>query len=457
MTALDYFLYDNRTWSPRWGRDWGLKAATGALAQRADLHAEFDRYCGSMLGDQGQLRGFGEAIGGVRSRNGFLLCVALESSDSFGRPSWAVFGLWCPDPATLEQVLSAGDPIGSARALLGSETPPAAIEIQPARSAVEPRRRRHTSAEPEFHRFEPGSTVRDVISLLLGAVQAGAVIPNVLGVTATSRLPAAARETFNLVYCLPMDDRTERALARLRSQEPAVGEVWAPPARPPAPPAPAAPRRFEPAPPARPEPSSPIGLQWLMWLSLGIAGAVVLLLLAGEIRRDDEDVPASGDPMHSESPVPGERSAEAVLDEIGERLAEWKELSPDDLRQSPGFQIAETLEVLPEHQERRNRVRQAYSALIEVRDCMVKRQEGNWVAYYYDETGKDMAPAERLQKIAEILGEAPLGSEECQVLKESFGFEFENGDSVVGRWCDSLERLEKTSVRSLAVLDKIPG
>ena len=63
IISLDFFLYDNRTWSPRWGRDWGLKAATGGLADRADLKSDFDRYCGAMPGGQGQLRGFGAAIG----------------------------------------------------------------------------------------------------------------------------------------------------------------------------------------------------------------------------------------------------------------------------------------------------------------------------------------------------------------------------------------------------------
>lgn len=454
MIALDFFLYDNRTWSPRWGRDWGLKAATGALADRADLKADFDRYCGALPSEQGQLRGFGEAIGGVRSGNGYLLCVTLESSDSFGRPSWAVFGLWCPDPATLEQVLSAGDPVGSARALLRQEIPPGTIEIHLAKITVGARRRRHASAAPAFHRFDPRSTVREVISLLLGAVR-GRTLPNVLGITATSRLAAVAGAGFDLVYCHPMDERTEWALARVLSPpEPEVEEPWPPPVEPMVPPAP----RRRALPRTSPESRSVSLAPWLLALPVAIMAAVVIFLLLGDVWHAfapsqgpnlpvEEEAPFSGTPA-PEVFAPEERSVEAVLGEVRERLEECKDLAPEALRKSPGFVAAETLEVLPEHQERRKRVRQAYSALFEIQGRMVG-PKGNYVAYYYyEEGGKDVAPAEKLQKITEILTAAPLGGEECQILKEAFGFEFEDGASVVRQWCSSLGRLENTAVRT---------
>jgi hypothetical protein len=464
MIALDFFLYDNRTLSPRWGRDWGLKAATGALADRADLKAAFDRYCGAMPGGQGHLRGFGEAIGGLRSpsRDGYLLCVTLESSDSFGRPSWVVFGLWCPDPAILGQVLSAGDPIASARALLGGETLPSAIEIRPAKVAAGLRRRR-VSPDTVFYRFDPRSTVREVIALLLGAVHGRTTLPNVLGITAMSRMAAIARAGFDVAYCHPMDDRAERALARVLSpQESEVEEPWVLSVEPSIEPTiPQVLRRPKPRPPTRPEPRSSTFYLWLLWLSIGILIAAVVFLLVRDVPHDapptplespapvEEEVPALGDTSVQEISVPEEPSVEAVLEEVGERLEECKELVPEDLRQSSSFMAAESIEVKPKYQEYRNRVRQAYSALIEVRDRMVKRQ-GNYVAYYYDEAGKGAAPATRLQKIAEILGEAPLGNEDCEVLKKAFGFEFENRDSSVRRWCNSLGRLEETAGRSLS-------
>ncbi|HEV7669902.1 MAG TPA: hypothetical protein VGS22_15375 [Thermoanaerobaculia bacterium] len=459
MTALDFFLYDNRT-PAIWGRDWGLKAATGILANHPDLKAAFDRYCRVKLGEQGQLRGFGEAIGGLGWASGYLLCVTLETSDSFGRPSWAVFGIWCPGRATLAQVLSVGDPIGSARALLGVETPPSAIEIRPATVAGGPRRRPHSSAEPVFYRFDPKSTVREVITLLLVAIQQRAQLPNVLGITATSRFAAVAQSGFKLVYCHPMDDRTERELVRVLSPpEPEVEESWTPLVEEPAlPPVIRPPRRLKILPPPLPVPSEQrwsISPRWLLWLSVAIIGVGVIFL---EVSDQLHDFPSisweSSSPVKREvtdfgaTPAPekvtGEISGEKMLDEVRQRLQECKTIEFEALRQSPGFKAAETVPVLPEYQESRNRVRKAYAALAEIQGRMVKRQ-GNYVAYYFEEAGKDAAPATRLQKIAEILGEAPLGRQDCGVLKEAFGFEFESGGSVVRRWCDAIAKLEKTA------------
>jgi hypothetical protein len=447
MTSLAFFLYDNRTWSPRWGRDWGLKAATGALADRPDLRADFDRYCGAMPSEQGRLSGFGEAIGGIfpRRGDGYLLCVALESSDHFGRPSWAAVGLWCPDPATLEQVLSAGDPVGSSRELLGLEAPPSVIEIRPANGVVEAKWNRRASSDPGFHRFAPKETVREVTSLLLGAVQSRARLPNVLGITATSRLYAAARAGFNLVYCHPMDERTERALAVVMDpREPHVDEAWPPPGGSTMPPASI--RDSQDGPLQPPEARSRLRR---LWPPLGIVGAVVIFLLQGDTRRDTSAISQDlSGPREVSIAVPEERSVEITLNEVGERLEEYRKLVPEALRQSPGFVAAETLEVMAPYQERRKRVRQAYTALIEIRARMVKRH-GNYVAYYFDEAGRDAPPATRLQKVAAILGEAPLGGEDCRVLQEAFGFEFEKGNAILRRWCDSVEKLEKTAALML--------
>lgn len=459
MIALDFFLYDNRTLSSRWGRDWGIKAATGALAGRADLRSAFDRYCGALPDDQGRLSGFGEAIGGVRSGDGYLLCVTLEGSDSFGRPSWAVFGLWCPNPATLEQVLSAGDPIGSARALLGGETPPSAIEIRPAKVAVRPRRRRRASADPAFWRFETRSTPGKVISLLLGAVQLRDALPNVLGITATSRLSALAGAGFNVVYCHPMDDRADRALARvLNPQEADMEEPGIPPERRPGP---ASSQDEAPR-------SSRSSLEWLLWLSIVIVGAGVIFLFMGEIGYETPaapreaapqvagEVPDAEDPSVPEVSFPEERTAEAVLKEMKNRVEECLELDPEALRRSPGYVAVTEIPVLPEYRAEREQVRQAYAALIEIHGRMVKRQKGNFVAYYYDDNGGKVTvtPEMKVQKIKEILGEAPLGGQECKILKNSLGFEFENEGSVVRRWCDVLGRLEKSAVRILSVASR---
>jgi hypothetical protein len=447
MSALDFFLYDNQTWSPRWGRDWGLKAATGVLAARADLKVDFDRYCGAAPNEQGQLSGFGEAIGGLRPRtgNGYLLCVTLETPDFLGRPSWAVCGLWCPDSATLETALSSGDPIGSARTLLGVGTLPDALEIRPAKLGSSPRRRRQSLARPAFHGFDPSSTVREVVAILLGALQSRTPLPNVLGITAASRLEATARQGFDLVYCRPMEERAERALARVLSP-PEPDEDAQEPSRPPGGPPAGGPPRSRPNRHPRSRP-----LFWLPWAAAGVLCAAMAFLLVSDDQRQVPAVLHHPPPKHREATplvpaTPNRRgsSAEAALGRLGELLEECRSLTPDKLRHSPGFRVAETLEVLSKHKVERDRVRQAYSALLEIRDRMVKRQQGkSYVAYYFDEAGKSSATDLKLQKIGAILEEAPLGNEDCRVLKKAFGFEFENEGSTVRRWCDTLERLEQ--------------
>jgi hypothetical protein len=447
MTALAFFLYDNRTWSPRWGRDWGLKAATGALAERPDLQARFDRYCAAMSGEQGQLRGFGAALGGVCPEwgEGYLLCLTLESSDVFGRPSWAAIGLWCPDAATLQEVLTRGDPVGSGRAVLGLETPSRAIEILPAAHA--PGAVRDQSAPPActIRRFDSKATVTEVTALLLAALEAGAPLPNVLGITATARPAARGPVGFQRVYCHPMDERAARALARLLS-DPSAG---------PQEPLPAPAGAGRPAAPGSASYKAGTGLakarfafrRW--WTVVGLVATPIVILLQGGAPPGGPSTAVARGPVAASLALEQGKTQDA-LDEIGERLAECRRLVPQALRQSPGFVAAETTDVLPAYQTRRDQVRRAFAALLEIRARVVNRP-GNYVAYYFDESGRQTPPAARLQKIAAILREAPLGGDACKTLREAFGFEFESGGSELRRWCDSFARLEQTAARTLSV------
>jgi hypothetical protein len=457
MIAVDYFLYDNRT-PARWGRDWGVKAATGALASRADLKADFDRYCGAVPNEQGRLSGFGEAIGGLRRANGYLLCVTLECADFIGRPSWAVFGLWCADAAVLETVLG-GDPIRAAKAALGAETLPAAIEIQTANGAISPTRRGKSTATT-FHRFDVEATVREVRSLLLGAVRGRTALPNVLGITATSRLSALAQANFDLVYCHPFDDKAEHALARHLSP-PELNEPWIAPAEPMRPPVSL---REKPSLNVRLEARSPRSLASTLWLVVGGTVGTIVFLIVADVRRYGafspfKSIPPKPASRSQKSDAPPSRinggdsgnrpSTETVLLEIGKRLKEFKELDPGALRDSPGFQVFKKLDVKPQYKEKRKRIERAYAALLEVRDRMVKRSGPPYVAYYFDEDGRRIASALKWQKITQILEERPLGMEDCAVLKDAFGFEFKSEKSTVRRWCDSLAGLE-TTIHSLS-------
>ncbi len=456
MTALDFFLYDNWTWSPRWGRDWGVKAATGALAERADLLAAFDSYCGATPSEQGQLSGFGQALGGVRSpaERGYLLCVTLESTDSYGRPSWAIFGLWCPDRETLEAVLSAGDPVASARALLDRERLPGVVEIQPARAMLHPLRRKPATVPPAFRRFDPKSSVREVTAILLGALRARIPLPSVLGVTATSRFAAVAREGFDLVYCHPLDERAEQALARLPSSPEAEDPEEQPrelPAERMTPEAPASARPWRGRSAYAPGRTFAIS-SWILLLAVAILGGLVSLVVIDLWRHATDktlmhvEEDAGELAVFEDVPIPETASEEAVLAEVKERLEEFRELAPQDLQGSPGYRVAESVPVIPKHEERRQRVRDAYSGLLGIRDRMVK-PPGNYVAYFFEEEGARTPSSTRFQKIAEILAEAPLGGEQCAVLEEAFGFEFETPGSALRRWCDAAIKLEETARR----------
>src|SRR5947207_2560115 len=203
MIAVDYFLRDNRTWLPDTGRDWGIKAATGVLAARDDLRAAFSRYCSVLSGDYGPLTGFRQALGGIRSPagDGYLLCVTLETSDSFGRPSWAAYGLWCP--GSIVETVVACDPVGAARKVLGAEKPPPAIRL-----GSPDREIRASSPHKRLRRFD-NRTTAEVIAILSEAARRNAVLPNILGITATSRL-SDLRKSFDIIYCHPLDDGAAR-------------------------------------------------------------------------------------------------------------------------------------------------------------------------------------------------------------------------------------------------------
>jgi hypothetical protein len=446
MMALDYFLYDNCTWSARWGRDWGLKAATGVLAGRHDLKEWFDRYCGLLPSAQGQLRDFGEAIGGVRppDRKGYLVCVTLECSDSFGRPSWAVIGLWCPDPATLMKLLCC-DLFPAARGLIGSEALPDTVEV-PANRADLPQPLRRTSTEPAFHRFQGRATVQEVLALLLGALQRKALLPNVLGITATARFAAVQQAGFEVAYCHPMNEQAELALDRILSPPDTVEEELPPPIRV------ALRHPGRRAPGIAPNPRPVEEKSWSPFSFL-LSGVAVALLLVAVFLIWGDDVPDVAQDIDGPAPlleagsgtqegVPAAAADFEVLKKVESHLVEIKDLEEKDLLDSAAFQAAATLEVLPEHEEERRRVRKAFENLLAIQDQMVGRQG---VAYYYEEEGKDLEPALRAQKITSILHKAPLGQEDCAVLKRAFGFEFEDPHSIVSRWCVALEKLEDTA------------
>jgi hypothetical protein len=263
MLTVDYFVYDNRTWTSGIGRDWGTKAATGALAGSDELRRVFERYCARHSGDRGYLDGFGEALGGVRPPNGYgyLLCATVETPDTIGRPSWAVYGLWCPDVQTLESAL-ASDVIGAAQSAVRATSQPPSIALTPALPLPVPLR--IAAATPVFRRFEAKTALDETRALLLGAIRQQRPLPAILGITGSSRLAAAGQE-FDVVYSHPLDDRAELVFQQLQGGDDAPFELLRRTA--PAAPAPA-------VPPVRKR-RHPGVSRWTF--GLGIAVAAVLL------------------------------------------------------------------------------------------------------------------------------------------------------------------------------------
>lgn len=385
---MDYFLYDNRTWAPRIGRDWGIKAATGILASRSDLQSAFDRYCGALPSEHGYLSGFGQALGGVRppDGDGYLLCITVETTDPFGRPSWAIYGLWCPDHSALENVLAA-DPIGAVQSIVGADPPPPAIALSSPAPALLPVPRQHRETTT-FRLFDGPSSITETISVLLGAIRRSTPLPNVLGITASSRLPEIGRQ-FDVVHCHPLSDRSELALEQCRSDEPFAivePEIIVP----------------TPPPPARSQTA-------IFWMTASLAVAAVIVIAF-------------------RWPFPGrsvESSAEITLREIQLRLDPIIALDPEELRN-----IAK--------KDERKEVLQAYDALIEERE----RIAGPVAGYYEEQQVRSLDAAGRLQKIRLILDERTPGDDACRVIG--------TGNPTVRHWCNSLANLERAAYKDFS-------
>jgi hypothetical protein len=389
MTSVDYFLHDNRTWIAGTGRDWAIKAATGPLATRSDLRSAFVRYCSALPSEQGILSGFGQAMGGIGSKTegGYLLCVTLEVPDSFGRPSWATYGLWCPDGATLEHVLHS-DPVASAHAVAGTEPPPVRIALKPGGFSLLPRRRPDATTGA-VHAFDHRSSIRNVMSILLGALRSRTPLPDILGITASSRLTALG-QSFALIYCLPLDERAERVFARHGTAEQSLEAV-------------------SDAAPARPGPvaSRPSAARVAMVCAsvVALVTAVAAVLAFTFVR-----IPAS--PL----PTPGNTLA------VCQQIDAMAHLNPETLCKAEMLQV---LQKLGDHD--RKKAREAVASMIEVRKRIISRQ----------------CPADAtVQTIRAALdtGSIAKGTTACLGIRTFYG-----PDSEVRRWCDSLETLARAA------------
>lgn len=131
-TNLPYLLYDNVTLH-RGSRDWGLKRATGWLADNQNLQDAFRLYSHNLLSHSGcPLTELDGAVGGLpnpSSKTQYLICVSLSRLDWYERDSLAIVGIGFQDRGNLYYFLNDFDPVKTARQILDNELPNALNKI----------------------------------------------------------------------------------------------------------------------------------------------------------------------------------------------------------------------------------------------------------------------------------------------------------------------------------------
>lgn len=471
--TTDYLLYDNRTRAPVFDDDWGLKVASGRLRDDKELQRAFLSYCSAST-SQGSLRSFSGALGGFRpksgGRDGYMLCATVETTDRGGRPSWAVIGFWFESLEALSQALSEADAVSVARAISDSETKPSEARfdpsLHPGRSwgAADPIHLPRYVRATVLHRFSPSQSVHQVKELYLSRLGQGMRIPDVLGIAAFRRDDPKRLSAFDLVLCTPVDENGEinlrRALSVQQERRDSESSISAPPGdsreplhRPPVsqPEAPASAR-------AQPQGRTPA------WdgrvLVLVLAGTVLVGFLVALIPERQSAGPAkkglrreskqadggeAGLPApRGEPPVPPDdlpvAPASASLDRVVAIANRFHELQPGELESTRAFQLARNVPVVEKFQDDRRKVQEAFEQLLRTH-AMVDGNIGDTLAYFVRGSGSTLPAPDRRSGIQRILADWRPDAPDCSILRNAFGFEFEDQNSVLEKWCGATEEL----------------
>jgi hypothetical protein len=468
--TVDYFLYDNRTPSLRYGTDWDIKMATGALAARRDLRSAFQRYCKFTHADLGHPGGFDAAVGGIRPPGGpgYLLCVTFANPDPIGRPAITIVGMWCQERDALRALIHSHDPVGSARAVFATTRPPASLELIPGgftgRRFAVPRR-------PLYLRFDGEASVRIALGLLDGD---NAALPSIHGISSSSRITDGAKHDFAVVFARPMDERAERALAAvegsaddLRESVPAEPAAAAAPAPAPAAVTPLAgpapvldgasvtrSERRHGEPRSRPATvtATPAGRATLVrgLLVAVVASMAIAGLTAAWVLRDPATPPQTQTQTETETAQSGDGTSEPPIrpapmtssDAIRRQLGEVGKLDPRELRLSPGYLASKQVEVIPRYEADRKRVTDAYERLLNYREHLTSPTWIRDLDYYVIGRGAGAPSAERQERLKQLFESATIGASSCETLRGAFASELNESSSVAKRWCLAFESLK---------------
>jgi len=215
--------------------------------------------------------------------------------------------------------------------------------------------------------------------------------------------------------------------------------------------------RSEAEPPVSRRRSTPRRLEGALWIFV-IAVITTALLIARKAplpfaRR----APSPKTLQNSKPPQSSNRQSEIpLLDALRKHVDEFRALDPEALRCSDSFAVARAIPVTSANAANGKRVADAFSSLIETRELLIKPSGApksgpvrGYVAYYFDEDGKNAKEPIKLDRIARILKDHPPDLGDCRVLEEAFAFEFDHRGSAVERWCTSVAGLEKTYQRLL--------
>ena len=434
---FDYLLYDNRTRGAS-GRDWGLKVATGALADNRRVRGLFVDYCRRSFDTRvSGLRDFDTALGGFPVSSGaYLLCVTLETRDWHGRPACGFVGILCPGRERLRSLLADADPLATARAVYESETPPADLEPRgrpfhhPEEGPTSARMARD-DAGSSFARFERGQSPRTAAAILWRRARPKGELPSILGIaTWTSRARRDSADRISFYQNLPAELAARETVDLLADEVKPTSPAWR--------------RRRLRALPIR---DALLALALLAVLALGIAS------LTGFPEHSRPQTPDP--PLRVAEPTPVSEAAvppaplpvsgdEDFLERIELVVARIGELSVADLHSSPIYGILVDVDVRPEH----GADRAAMVSLLDDKLPALQRSvldTANLDYYFAGGRGSRLDPATRVSKVREHLDKLDLGAVpgNCRSLRQAFGLMMSDPASSPAAWCEVVEELAR--------------